>query len=62
MTPMSARETPTTVPPAVDTQSGSRRERSERQAAHARWVRPERLSLAERIEQALLEAERLHGD
>jgi len=46
----------------VDTQSGSRRERSERQAAHARWVRPERLSLAERIEQALLEAERLHGD
>jgi hypothetical protein len=59
---MSGKEIPIASPLAYETQFGARRERSEGQVAHARWVRPERLSLAERIEQALLEAERLHGD
>jgi hypothetical protein len=59
---MSRTHIPTTSPWAFETQAGSRRERRERDSAHAKPMRPERLSLAERIERALLEAERLHGD
>jgi hypothetical protein len=59
---MSGKQIPIPSPPAFEAQAGSRHERSERDVAHARRMRPERLSLAERIEQALLEAERLHGD
>jgi hypothetical protein len=62
MTRMSGKELPTTYAPAFETPYGATRERFERDVAHGRRLRQERLSLAERIEQALLEAERLHGD
>jgi hypothetical protein len=58
MTPMHAPALP--IPRATAIERG--RDRAERKAAYPAATGVERPSLAEQIEQALLEAERLHGD
>lgn len=62
MTPMNRSALPIPRAAAIQPGPGRGRDRLERQAAYAAESGLERLSLAEQIEQALLEAERLHGD
>jgi hypothetical protein len=62
MIPMRGRQVPTSWFPGFDARYHAWREADERPAMDAAGAGSERLSLAERIEQALLEAERLYGD
>ena len=62
MIPMGGRQAPTTPFPGFDSRFRAWRDADERPAAHAAGAGSERPSLAERIKQALLDDERLHGD
>jgi hypothetical protein len=62
MIPMSGRPVTATRHPGFDVGYRVSRDWDERTTVHAGASGSERLSLAEQIEQTLLEAERLHGD
>jgi hypothetical protein len=62
MTSMNRSARPSLRAAAIEPGPGRGRDRPERKAAYPAETGMERLSLAEQIEQALLEAERLHGD
>jgi hypothetical protein len=62
MTPMNRSALPIPRAAVIEPGPGRGRDWPERKAAYPAETGLERLSLAERFEQALLEAERLHGD